>query len=109
MGQTGEHQSFLRRDDDDQYHGEDGQQHGDDYGQQHGGDDDGGGDVQDAESLADETADSAKIWVGRARNRGKHRRIQMFIGRCKNQSTLSGAFLQQNKHDARFIEFVKYT
>ena len=72
-------------------------------------DDDGGGDVQDAESLADETADSAKIWVGRARNRGKHRRIQMFIGRCKNQSTLSGAFLQQNKHDARFIEFVKYT
>ena len=99
MGQTGEHQSFLRRDDDDQQHG----------GDDDGGDDNGGGDVQDAESLADETADSAKIWVGRARNRGKHRRIQMFIGRCKNQSTLSGAFLQQNKHDARFIEFVKYT
>ena len=43
----GEHWSFLRRDDDDQH-----------------GDDD-GGDVQDAGALGDETADSAKIWVGR--------------------------------------------
>ena len=46
----GEHQSFLRRDDDDDQHG-----------------DDDGGEVQDA--LGDETADSAELWVGRARGK----------------------------------------
>ena len=63
--------------------------------------------IQDAVPLGvDETADSAQIPVlGGKAGSG----LQMFIGRCKNQSTLSAAFLQQNKHDARFIEFVKYT
>ena len=84
-GTDREHQSFLRPDDDDDQHC----------------------DEQDAETLGDETADSAEIWAGHEIG-GKHW-IQMFIAWCKNHSTLSAAFLQQNKHDARFIEFVKYT